>query len=207
MGIFQWVELVAVVVFGAANVAAEVQGWGKEAVIGLGVVFWTACFFWGRRHFPHYLQDRGFARPKAEGWGFFLLGCGLGMMTLLLWGAFLGNFPLKTSFFWVVPLYLPWALAQQFFLCGVLLRVLRKWLPVPSAVLLSALLFSLSHLPDLPLASLTLVAGTFWALAFLRLGSIYPIALAHALFGALTYYLVLGREVGQELLRAMGLTG
>lgn len=206
MGIFQWVELGAVLVFGAANVAAEVQGWGKEAVIGLGLVFWTVSFFWGRRQVPHYLKDRGFARPRAEGWGFFLFGCGLGILALLLGGAVLGNLPLKTSFFWVVPLYVPWALVQQFFLCGVLLRVLRKFLPASSAVFLSAMLFSLSHLPDIPLALLTLVAGIFWAFAFLQLRSIYPIALAHAVFGALTYYLILGHDLGLKLLRWVSLT-
>lgn len=207
MGTYQWVEVLAVLILGTANVAVETQGWSKGVVIGFGVVFWTACFIWGWRHLPHYLEDRGFARPREEGWAFFLLGCGLGVAALFLGGAFLGNLPLKMSFFWVVPLYVPWALAQQFFLCGVVLRFLRKLFPVSLAVCLSALLFSLSHLPDIPLALLTLVAGTFWASAFVRLKSIYPIALAHAVFGALTYYLILGQDLGQELLRLAGFTG
>jgi membrane protease YdiL (CAAX protease family) len=52
-----------------------------------------------------------------------------------------------------------------------------------SAAFAAAFLFALAHLPNPVLAPLTLVWGFASCLVFLRYRNLYPLAIAHAIFG------------------------
>lgn len=80
--------------------------------------------------------------------------------------------------------YTVWSLMQQFLLQGYfLLRILRL-VPNPRwAVLTAASLFALAHLPNPVLAPITLLWGIVACMVFLRARNIYPLAVAHAIFG------------------------
>ena len=80
--------------------------------------------------------------------------------------------------------YALWALMQQFILQGyVLLRFLRLGLRRNPAIALSAVLFSIAHIPNPVLVALTLVWGAVSCLLFLRYRNLYSLALAHGILG------------------------
>jgi hypothetical protein len=80
--------------------------------------------------------------------------------------------------------YALWALMQQFILqIYVLSRLLRLGVRRGPAIALSAVLFSVAHLPNPVLVSLTLVWGAVSCVLFLRYRNLYTLALAHGILG------------------------
>ncbi len=80
--------------------------------------------------------------------------------------------------------YLIWALMQQFliqsyFLARFLRLTARRW----QAVALTALLFSLAHIPNPLLTVLTLLWGAISCLFFLRYRNLYTLGVAHGILG------------------------
>jgi membrane protease YdiL (CAAX protease family) len=92
-------------------------------------------------------------------------------------------------------LYFPWALLQQyifqFYWFGRWLQVV----PAPVAIALTAVAFAAVHFPRLPVMAVTLVAGTAWALIYLRWRRLLPLALSHALLGTALHYWVFGNDL------------
>ena len=83
--------------------------------------------------------------------------------------------------FWA---YALWAFAQQFLLqCFFLTRLLRLLPSAKSAALAAAVLFAIAHLPNPILTLVTLFWGFAACLIFLRYRNLYPLAVAHAIFG------------------------
>jgi len=123
-----------------------------------------------------------------------------GAVLLLALGRILGRPPLPVHFWGVVPAYLAWALVQQVALNGILARGLGPFLPAWTVPLAAGALFSLAHLPDLPLMGLTFAAGVLWVSLYLRWPNLWALALCHGFLGALTYYMVLGRDPWVELI-------
>jgi membrane protease YdiL (CAAX protease family) len=80
--------------------------------------------------------------------------------------------------------YTIWALTQQLLLQGYFLARLLRILPKPNlAALLTAGVFALAHLPNPVLTPLTLIWGITACLVFIRSRNVYPLAIAHAIFG------------------------
>lgn len=80
--------------------------------------------------------------------------------------------------------YTVWALMQQLLLQGYFLARLLRILPNPNvAAALSAVVFALAHLPNPILTPLTLVWGLTACFVFVRTRNVYPLAIAHAIFG------------------------
>jgi membrane protease YdiL (CAAX protease family) len=92
-------------------------------------------------------------------------------------------------------LYFPWALLQQylfqFYWFGRWLRIV----PAPFAVALTAVAFAAVHFPRWPVMAVTLIAGTVWALMYLRWRRLMPLALSHALLGTALHYWVFGNDL------------
>lgn len=80
--------------------------------------------------------------------------------------------------------YAVWSLVQQILLLDLfLLRFLRSLPTRKSAVMATAGIFALAHLPNPILTPPTLIWGVVACLLFLRYRNIYPLAMAHAVFG------------------------
>jgi len=80
--------------------------------------------------------------------------------------------------------YSVWAAVQQFLMqCFFLLRLLRLLPNARFAATIAALIFALAHLPNPILTSVTLIWGLAACLLFLRYRNLYPLAMAHAIFG------------------------
>ncbi len=97
------------------------------------------------------------------------------------WFGFPPLFVLFIETYWA---YALWTFVQQFLMqCFFLLRLLRV-LPNPwFAALAAAGLFALAHLPNPILAPVTLIWGFAACLLFIRYRNLYPLAIAHAVFG------------------------
>jgi len=80
--------------------------------------------------------------------------------------------------------YSLWAFAQQVLLQDFfLLRLLRLMRRPNSAAFAAAAIFSLAHLPNPILTVVTFVWGSAACLLFLHYRNLYPLAIAHAIFG------------------------
>jgi membrane protease YdiL (CAAX protease family) len=80
--------------------------------------------------------------------------------------------------------YALWACVQQFLLQGFfLLRCLCLLKNQKKAALAAAVLFALAHLPNPILTPITFVWGLAACLLFQRYRNLYPLAMAHAIFG------------------------
>lgn len=80
--------------------------------------------------------------------------------------------------------YAVWSFVQQFLLLDFFLWRLLRLLPGrASAVIVTAFIFALAHLPNPILTPATLLWGLTACVLFLRYRNLYPLALAHAIFG------------------------
>jgi hypothetical protein len=80
--------------------------------------------------------------------------------------------------------YALWAFAQQLLLQDFFLARFRRLIRSPTfAALAATLTFSLAHLPNPILTLVTFVWGFAACLLFLRYRNLYPLAIAHAIFG------------------------
>jgi len=84
--------------------------------------------------------------------------------------------------------YVIWAFAQQFLLQSFLYLRLESLLGSRSAVAAATLLFTVAHLPNLPLTVLTFAGALFFTEMFRRYRSIYPLGLVHAMLGIAVAY-------------------
>jgi hypothetical protein len=80
--------------------------------------------------------------------------------------------------------YALWSVVQQFLLQDFFLLRLQRLLPTTrSAVLAAAGLFAFAHLPNPILTPMTFVWGLAACLLFLRYRNLFPLGIAHAIFG------------------------
>jgi membrane protease YdiL (CAAX protease family) len=82
-----------------------------------------------------------------------------------------------------------WALVQQYVAQGFVNRRAQIWLgPGRQSILVVAVVFSLLHLPNLPLAGATFVGGLIWAASYQRVPNVFAPALSHAFISFLIAY-------------------
>jgi hypothetical protein len=106
--------------------------------------------------------------------------------------------------------YTLWALMQQslfqFYLLGRLLVLFPKHQRV-WPVLITGLGFSLVHLPDIPTALVTAIAGIVWTALYYRFRFLLPLAISHAALGTAFYYGICGHDLAQEWRGALSAIG
>jgi membrane protease YdiL (CAAX protease family) len=101
--------------------------------------------------------------------------------------------------YWRSIFYAMWALEQQFILNSFFYKRFEHLMgETTAAVVVTALLFSLVHLPNPVLVPATFVGGLLFVESFRRWRNIYPLAIAHAMFG-----LTLAITVPNEWIRHM----
>jgi membrane protease YdiL (CAAX protease family) len=161
-----------------------------------------------------YLPARAIRTPSVPAaWGFRRSGVGLcsalclpvlaiGVCLLLACGMATGRLPLPRTFWSALVLYPVWGLAQQFALQALITRNLRPILPVRWwRAAAAAGLFSLAHFPRFALMGLTFPLGIVLALIYERTRNLWPLGVTHGVLGSMAYYLVLGQDLGAELIR------
>ena len=97
--------------------------------------------------------------------------------------------------------YLPWALMQQtlfqFYLLGRMLALFPRRRPL-AAVVITGIVFSLVHLPDVWTTLGTAIAGSAWCFLYYRYRLLLPLAFSHAALGSAFYYGLFGHDLATE---------
>lgn len=123
-------------------------------------------------------------------------------LVLVIIGAWLNTL----NFSWKLPpkilVYFVWAAFQQFFFLAFFLTRLKDVFTTRSQIaMVSALLFSLIHLPNVTLMIGTFICGYAWALIYYVYPNLYVISISHAALAvlfkyALPSFLVNGLKIG-----------
>jgi membrane protease YdiL (CAAX protease family) len=79
--------------------------------------------------------------------------------------------------------YVAWTIYQQFLLQDYFMPRLTRLISTDGAIAIAALLFSVAHLPNIPLTIATLIWGAVSCALFRRYRSIYVLGLAQGLLG------------------------
>lgn len=98
--------------------------------------------------------------------------------------------------------YFGWAVFQQILILGYVFRRLRKeGLGVRGAILVSAAVFGMLHLPNMGLVAFAIPSGLIWTWSYSRHGSLLGVAISHVIIGTvMTHFLDMKTEVGIPLL-------
>ena len=136
-------------------------------------------------------KELGLVWPPREG-TFWILGIGCSVAAAILAGAMLTGNPVPANPDWprwqnLWP-YVIWAVGQQFLLQSFLFLRLESLLGTSAAVAVTTALFTVAHLPNLPLTVLTFMGALFFTEMFRRYRSIYPLGIAHAILGITVAY-------------------
>ena len=128
----------------------------------------------------------GLVWPSRQGTAL-ILGIGLAVAVSIPVLLALTGHPIPANPEWprlrhILP-YILWAFGQQFLLLSFLYVRFEFLLGARAAVFASAALFTLAHLPNLPLTAMTLIGGLFFAEMFRAYRSILPLSITHALVG------------------------
>ena len=128
--------------------------------------------------------------------------------TARLWAAVkaIGWRLFRWEFFATLLLYIPWALVQQALFQFFLLVRWRALLPYASPLFLSiinGMLYGGVHLPEWPVAVVTMIGGVVWSYSYFRDRYVLPLAISHAVLGATFYYWVYNEDLFGNLLDSL----
>ena len=65
----------------------------------------------------------------------------------------------------------------------------------------AALLFSLSHIPRLPLSALALIGGFFFTLIYQRHPNLWAVGIVHGILAGLAFYILLQEDPGARIIQ------
>ena len=123
-----------------------------------------------------------------------------GALALLGWHLAVGGGAMSRGAWIIFLIYPVWSFLQQFVLQALIASNLETLGLARAAVVpITAALFGLAHLPDVPLAALCAVAGVIWTAIYLRCRHLPLLAVTHAWLGALAFYWVLQRDPWGEM--------
>jgi membrane protease YdiL (CAAX protease family) len=180
-----WAEIL--LVFGLVEaVMWTPRSFGHSLLIAavVGSVLW----FGFRRHST---KELGLVWPERSGTAW-ILGIGCLVAIAIPVGALLTGHPVPANPDWpkfknVWP-YVIWAVGQQFLLQSFFYLRLEALLGSRRAILASVVLFTLAHLPNIPLTVMTFLGAWFFTEMFRKYRSIYPLGIVHALLGIAIAY-------------------
>ncbi len=147
------------------------------------------------RHRNETPRDMGFRIDNWREAALWILLPMLGLVVVIVVRAVTLGYVFPPALWLLLPLYPLWGLTQQFIFQGIVLRRLlilidHRWI----AIVLTAVWFSLVHLPDWRICLLTLAAGLYWSWVFLKCPNMWALGLSHGILAAVTYPLVLGEN-------------
>jgi membrane protease YdiL (CAAX protease family) len=136
-------------------------------------------------------RELGFSWPESRV-SLGIVSTGFLLALALVLGTKLLGYPVPANPNWpklgnIVPYFL-WAFFQQFLLESVIFVRMETAFGSRAAVVVSSLLFTLAHLPNLPLTALTLFGAVIFTELFRRYRSIWPLGLAHFAVGMAIAY-------------------
>ena len=198
-----WLEVAAVFGTGIFHLLLKLLGLQAVFVV-VAVCAWLVYIVCRKIQQPAILHDWGF-RCAALGHAFIVTSL-LALPAVALMALFAhstGNLSIPRNAWTLFALYPIWGTIQQFLVQGLVIRNLSLK-PITAKplvlVLVGAVLFSMVHVPNLPLTFATFCVGLVFVPLYLRFRNLWPLGLYHGWLGALFYLWVLGRNPWIELL-------
>ena len=156
---------------------------GSKLVLAVPVFLAFGLMVFSHRERGETLQVIGFRLDNfLAATRFLILPTAIAVVVILVVGWTLNQSLLSAPWrnrFFLLPI---WALLQQYVVNGFINRRAQLALGTGTrSVVLVALIFGLLHLPNLPLALITFIAGLVWALAYQRYPNLLALALSHSI--------------------------
>jgi hypothetical protein len=168
----------------------------------------SACLFWMIYILKRYRTDK----QILQDWGFQKSGFkrtfifGIPLALLLIPGVFISQTDTSTLTWNLIPvlmLYPLWGLIQQFvmiaIIAGNLGSISSLKLAKNQVIIIVSFLFALAHYPSWPLMVFTLTMEAVFIIAWFRWNNLWALGLLHGWLGGLFLYLVLERNLWNEL--------
>jgi len=202
-----YLELFAIVAAGAGHILTELFLSPSLARIynGAVVVGFLAYLIWRVVRHQQILREWGMRRDNFNSALRAQLMFGL-PAAAVIWGFawWIGSASPPVTFWVSFSLYPLWGIAQQFAVQNLIARNLKRAVTRPVALaLVTAVLFSVSHFPNVQLMALVLIAGFGFTLIYLRHPNIWAVGIVHGALGALAYYLILQEDPGAMIWKCL----
>jgi len=182
--VLRWRDIVQLVlVLGTIEATLWTEGPTQSHLFVVALVTLIGCVLWNRPR-PGEL-GLGFKGMTEASIAIPIAFVACSAMIMLAWWAgtlkiLYGDRPVS----WHAIFYAIWALEQQFILNSFFFRRFESLLNDSTrAIIVTAVLFSLVHIPNPVLVPATLIGGLFFVWLFNRFRNIYPLAIAHAMLG------------------------
>lgn len=198
----KWFEIYAVLITGALKYI--LMDWLELRVFYIV----SACLFWMIYIMKRYrtdkqiLQDWGFQKPGFKR----TFAFGIPLAFLLIPGILISQTDTSALTWNLIPvlaLYPLWGLIQQFvmiaIIAGNLGSISSLKLGKNQVIIIVSFLFALAHYPSWPLMVFTLAMEAVFIMAWLRWNNLWALGLLHGWLGGLFLYLVLERNLWNEL--------
>ena len=197
-----WLEIAAVVLTGIFHLVLKPLGL-QTVFVAVAICAWLVYIVYRTIQQPAILHDWGF-RWTALGHAFIATSLlalpAVGLMALF--AHLTGNLSLPRNAWPLFALYPIWGTIQQFLVQALVIRnlSLKPIEAKPLALIpVGAVLFSMVHVPNLPLTFATFCVGLVFVPLYLRFRNLWPLGLYHGWLGAVFYVWVLGRNPWIEL--------
>lgn len=200
-----WFVIIAVVITGMLKFI--LADW-----LDLRVFYITAaCLFWLVFILIKYKKDHrilknwGFQKHNLKPSLLFLLPFVLtGLAGIIIYGILFNASFLNWHILPVFALYPAWGLIQQFIVAGLVAGNLKTIaagkLSDLQIILIISLLFAIVHSPSIPLMAYTFVMEFIFLHAYFKYKNLWPLGLYHGWISGLFIFLVLKRDLWNELL-------
>ncbi|WP_291855865.1 CPBP family glutamic-type intramembrane protease [Marinilabilia sp.] len=198
----KWFEIFAVFITGALKYI--LMDWLELRVFYIV----SACLFWMIYILKRYQTDK----QILQDWGFHKSGFkktflfGIPLAFLIIPGIILSqtnSSPLTWNLIPVLALYPFWGLIQQFLMISIIAGNLRSIsslkLKKNQVIIFVSFLFAMAHYPYWPLMVFTFAMEVVFIIAWLRWRNLLALGLLHGWLGGLFLYLVLERNLWNEL--------
>jgi len=200
----QWIEIILVVLTGFLKYI--LMDWLEMRAFYIAGI----CIFWSVYVFHRYSKDHSILKHwgfRSENFlrSFFMLlpVILLGIFGSVLYGVLKGNLTLNWHVLPVLVLYPVWGVIQQFMMVDLiadnLLNLKTLTLKKYQSLLITALIFSLVHQPDILLMGITFLMETVFLMVFNRYRNLWALGLAHGWIATFILFYALERDLWIEL--------
>jgi hypothetical protein len=125
----------------------------------------------------------------------------------IVYGFYRETLTFNWHIFPVLLLYPIWGTLQQFLMVSLVASNLRDYQKITvsplAIIIITSILFSLVHLPSLPLVGATLFLGIVYTALFLRYQNVWVLGIYHGWLGGCFYFFVLDRDPWQEIMSTL----